>query len=67
MVGKLVEIGTKAVMKNNFYRFGGEIRLQSEGGAIGVRLTGDLAKGVMVGWDKIFKNKIEGLITKILF
>ena len=67
MVGKMMEIGVKTVMRNNFYRFGGEVRLQGEGGGIGVKLTGDLAKGVMVGWDKLFKNKIERIVSKILF
>ena len=37
MVGRMLEIGVKMVMRNNYYRFGGDIRLQGEGGAIGVQ------------------------------
>ena len=48
MMGKALEIGVTAVMENNIYRCGGEIRIQGEGGAIGVKMTGDLAKAVMV-------------------
>ena len=41
-------------------------RLQGQGGGNGVKLTGDLAKGVMVGWDKLFKDKIERILTRTL-
>ena len=37
---------------------GGEIRVQGDGGAIGVKMTGDLAKAVMVPWDRRFVDKL---------
>ena len=37
-----------------------------EGGAIGVRATGDIAKAVMVDWDKKLNEKLEKLITRPL-
>ena len=36
---------------------GSEIRIQEEGMGIGVKMTGDIAKGVMTRWDKQFNNK----------
>ena len=59
MLGKAMEIGVRAVMENNIYRFGGDIRRRTKGGAIGVKMTGDLAKGVMVPWDKRFVEKMN--------
>ena len=41
MLGKALEIGVKAVMQNNVYRFADEIRVQEKGGAIGLKMTGD--------------------------
>ena len=38
MMGKALEIGVTAVMENNVYRCGGEIRVQGDGGAIGVKM-----------------------------
>ena len=48
-------------MENNVYKCGGEIRVQGEGGAIGVKMTGDLAKAVMVLWDRRFVEKLGRL------
>ena len=63
MVGKALEIGVTAVMENNVYKCGGEIRIQGEGGAIGVKMTGDLAKAVMVPWDRRFVEKLGRLLV----
>ena len=56
----------QTIMSNNVYKFGHEVKLQSEGGAIGVRATGDVAKAVMVNWDKKFNEKLESLLSKTL-
>ena len=61
MIAKAVELGTKAVMKNNVYRFKDEIRVQKEGGPIGVKLTGDLSAGYMTDWSEEFLNKLDRL------
>ena len=61
MLGKALEIGVKAVMQNNVYRFADEIRVQEKGGAIGVKMTGDLAKAVMFPWKEKFVEKFARL------
>ena len=45
------------IMKNHVYEFDNKIHKQEEGGAIGVELTGDLAKVFMVWWTKQFLQK----------
>ena len=45
------------IMKNHVYEFDNKIHKQQEGGAIGVALTGDLAKAFMVWWTKQFLQK----------
>ena len=42
-------------------RFADEIRVQEKGGAIGVKMTGDLAKAIMVPWYKQFVEKLARL------
>ena len=39
-------------MKNHVYNFNGELRKQKEGGAIGIDITGEIAKIFMTWWDK---------------
>ena len=47
-----LEIGLTVVMKNHTYEFARSIRKQSEGGPIGMDLTGTVAKIFMKWWDK---------------
>ena len=56
-----LNIGLMTVMTSHIYEFNGELRKQKNGGAIGMELTGTLAKVFMVWWDKIFLNKLEEL------
>ena len=51
-------------MNNNVYRFGEDIRLQEQGMRIGVKMTGDVAKGVMTRWDKRFLEKLATVMTR---
>ena len=39
-------------MKNHVYQFNNEFRLQSQGGPIGLKLTGEIADCIMIKWDK---------------
>ena len=39
-------------MKNHVYNFNGELRKQKEGRAIGIDITGEIAKIFMTWWDK---------------
>ena len=46
-------------MTNHVYTVGDLIHLQTEGGSIGLQLTGILAEVVMMDWDKRFLEKLE--------
>ena len=61
MLGKAVEIAVRVVMSNHVYKFNGVTRKQSEGGAIGLRLTGAVALCVMVWWDRQLSMKLTVL------
>ena len=37
----------KTVMENHYYTFGGVIRRQAKGGAIGAEITGEVSRNVM--------------------
>ena len=59
MIAKALEAGIKAVMKTHVYKFAGETRVQKQGGAIGLELTGEIAGVFMAWWDKKMKNELE--------
>ena len=61
MLGKALEIMTIVSMKNHVYKFGGQIMKQSQGGPIGLSLTGDVADCAMVDWDKKLLKKLKTL------
>ena len=50
LVAVCLEIGVRAVFDLHTYQFGGKLYLQSDGGPIGLRLTGACAKVVMAQW-----------------
>ena len=50
IVSKVVEVGIRTVMRNHVYKAEGTWRLQNDGGSIGLRLTGEVAKVVMDHW-----------------
>ena len=54
-----LEIGLTVVMKNHTYEFARSIRKQSEGGPIGMDLTGTVAKVFMKWWDKELLRKMN--------
>ena len=55
------------VMKNHVYVFNNELRKQRNGRAIGLELTGLLARIYMIWWDKQFLEKCaqNGILLKI--
>ena len=61
MLGKVWEIMTIVSMKNHVYKFGGKIRIQKEGGPIGLGLTGEVADCAMVDWDNKLLEKLSQL------
>ena len=44
MITEAIKIVLYVLMKNHIYEFKEELRKQKEGGAIGIDLTGELAK-----------------------
>ena len=52
-------------MQNHIYSFAGKIWRQTEGGAIGNKLTGALATVWMLYWARIFKNNIQSATEDI--
>ena len=52
MLGMALEEAVKVAMRNHVYTFNREVRRQSEGGAIGNKLTGAMAKVYMSRWTK---------------
>ena len=61
MVGKMVEIMIIAGMENHVYKFNNVIRKQSQGGPIGLALTGEVADCYMVDWDQKFLLKMKSV------
>ena len=61
MIGKAVEVLINSCMKNHVYKFNNKIRIQSEGGPIGLGLTGEIADCFMIRWDKQFLQMCENI------
>ena len=54
MIGKAMEVLIISCMKNHIYKFSNKVRIQSEGGPIGLGLTGEVADCYMIKWNKNF-------------
>ena len=61
MIGKSVEILIISCMTNHVYKFSNKIRMQSEGGPIGLALTGEIADFFTIKWDKKFLHKCRSI------
>ena len=59
MLGKAVELMIIAGMTNHVYRFNNKIRVQINGGPIGLSLTGEVAECYMVDWDTRFMVQLR--------
>ena len=66
MVGKVIEMLIVAGMTNHVYRFRNKIRIQIDGGPIGLSLTGQVADCFMVDWDKRYLRRLEKYNLKIV-
>ena len=51
LIACCIEIGIRAVFFNHLYEFDDKVYLQQDGGPIGVRLSGTVARAVMASWD----------------
>ena len=47
-------------MDNHIYEFANEIRIQKQGGPIGLKLTGEIADCLMMDWDKKLLEELKG-------
>ena len=54
MFALLLELMVMRVMKNHIYSFNGVNKLQQDGGPIGLKLSGAVAKVVMLSWSRRF-------------
>ena len=52
MFGKAFEIMLVTCLENHIYQFNNQIRIQAQGGPIGLKLTGEIADCLMIDWDK---------------
>ena len=61
LVGLVAASAVETCMSNHFYTVGGEVRLQTEGGAIGSDLTGEVSRLYMLQWDHKLREKCRKL------
>ena len=59
MFGKALEVMLVTCMDNHIYQFENKIRIQSHGGPIGLKLTGEIADCLMIDWDKKKMAKLK--------
>ena len=65
LIGLMAATTVELCMRSHFYTIGGNIRVQSEGGAIGSDLTGETSKVVMNDWDSRFLRMIKKFGIKL--
>ena len=61
MITEAIKIALHTIMTSHTYIFDGIIRKQENGGPIGMKLTGTIAKIFMAWWSKQYTQKIETL------
>ena len=59
LFGKALEIMLVTCMDNHVYQFNNIVRVQSKGGPIGLKLTGEIFDCIMLDWDKKLLSKLE--------
>ena len=67
MFALLLELLIMKVMGNHVYSFNGTNKLQLEGGPIGLKLSGAIAKVVMLSWSRRFKAATESALRDFAF
>ena len=66
MLGLVVAQGVKQVMTGHVYQTGDDFHIQSEGGPIGLELTGAVHRPFMRRWDNLYLKKINEAGMKLL-
>ena len=59
MMREALRVVLTAIIKNHSFTFDNEIRKQTKGGPIGLKLTGVLAQVFMIWWDKEFAARLD--------
>ena len=59
MLALAISSGVQVVMSGHTYRVGDTCYLQTEGGAIGLELTGAVSRAFMMKWDKLYLTKAK--------
>ena len=65
MIALIISVGVRLVMSNHTYKVGDEYYLQSEGGAIGLELTGAVSRPFMMRWDKLYLKRVKSAGIKM--
>ena len=65
MMASMMKILVETVMRNHCYQFDGKLFMQQTGGPIGLKLTGVLARLVMLRFDKMYLEKLEKFEIKL--
>ena len=66
IVSKALEVLIATTLKNHVHQFNNQLRIQRNGGPIGLKLTGEVADCVMVEWDKKLNEKLKKVDIKPL-
>ena len=67
MLALALEVGVKACLENHSYSLGTDWRRQANGGAIGLKLTGAIAKVFMVWWCRAFGQTVRAATVNLGF
>ena len=59
MFALALEEGILAVFSSHYYSFNGDVKLQQEGGPIGLKVSGSVGKVVMLAWSRELKKKVD--------
>ena len=65
MFALTLEEGILAVFGSHYYSFNGEVKLQQEGGPIGLKVSGSVGKVVMLSWSRELKARIARAAANI--
>ena len=61
MIASMMQVMVGAIMRNHHYQFDGKLYLQQTGGPIGLKLSGVLARLVMLKFDRVYLEKLKRL------
>ena len=60
MIAMVVSVGVKIVMSNHTYTVGDNYYLQTNGGPIGLELTGAVSRPYMQKWNRLYLERVKG-------